>query len=199
MSIAIADDIGTQPYTFGQANSVSVTPTITPASICARTFALFAYFETYNSWFSFESNQLDSFVDAFNSATGAASMKEDSSLCCSGTGKDTAPTTGLPWYPRTSIQLRIVVTSTYSGQQINDDFTFIMSDQCANNKLALDSTYSSNTNSADNSAAVSSFTYTIGSGDMTKLPLVSTYNAMADCPLNAYLWVLDPTTFVWID
>lgn len=112
------------------------------------------------------------------------------------------------WETKTSLLMKIVVTSTYSKASTRiaeDSFILILSATapdnyvvpCANNMLADDGVqFLFNSNGG---AHVNDFTYTIGSADVIKLPLVTSAYPTTDCPITTRLFVFDEARNVWTD
>lgn len=193
VSIAIANDIVDQSYTFNQGETALPQPAITHTTGCQVTFKLFAYYDTNNAWvdFSDASNPLASFISAFDPNTGIAKVTS--------TGTGVAPPSGSNWKPRTTVPMKIVATSVHSKtslSQVSDEFSLTLSDTCGANKIALDLTTYANNNAG---VAVSSFTYTINSTAVSKKPAISTVKTNAECPIQSKLYIFQASDSTWLD
>ena len=165
---AVTSDISAQAYTYGAVAATMPTPAITQSvSGCAKTFKLYAFSPLNNVWRDWaEATTPLPFISAFASGTGIATVSY------AGFGSSTL-LTGATWKPKTVLQMKIVATSTHSKSSkatATDEWQLTMSDTCSANKIALDASLT-NSNSG---TAVSDFTYTIGTGAVTKKPLIST-------------------------
>jgi len=95
--------------------------------------------------------------------------------------------TGNNWLPRTIVQLKFVVHSTYSQQieqTLEDSFTLTLDATCAGNTISVDPIYD--------------VVYTIGENAETRTPSISTAVSVASCPLNAVLYGFQDGLNVWL-
>ena len=190
----LASNMLDQTYTYGAAALTLPTPAIShTVSGCATTFKIYAYSTLLNIWRDYaDADSPLPFISAFSTSTGVASV------FYAGTGTDTI-LTGQTWKSKTILQMKIIATSTYSksvSSTVTDVFMLTMSDNCAQNKIALDGTSYGNANTG---TAISDFSYVIGSASITKLPIISTVKTNASCPIVSKLYVFDPVANVWID
>ncbi len=73
-----------------------------------------------------------------------------------------------------------------------------LSDNCSSNKIALDgTTYTNKLNTSG--ISIDDFSYTIGTTEVSKLPLFTTVRTNTACPISAKLYVLDEVANKWVE